>query len=178
MQTDAGHKVNLVCARKICLNCINSIECVLECGNFSWKTNNEICEWLFAKNNANFIAIAHNMKSYDGYFILNYIVQNILPGEKLPEVLLTGSKILEIRFSKVIIKDSINFIPMGLAKFTKTFDLHELKKGYFRPENQDCVGCYPDIHFFSADSMSEKDREKFIIWHKNHKNELFKIELL
>ena len=110
MQTDAGHKVNLVCARKICLNCINSIECVLECGNFSWKTNNEFCEWLFAKNNANFIAIAHNMKSYDGYFILNYIVQNILPGEKLPEVLLTGSKILVIRFSKVIIKDSINLL--------------------------------------------------------------------
>ena len=36
------------------------------------------------------------MKSYDGYFILNYIVSNVKPGEKVPEVLLNGGKILFI----------------------------------------------------------------------------------
>ena len=131
MQTSTGHQVNLVCARKICSNCLNDKECDLNCGDFVFKTNEQFCEWLFGKLNVNFTAIAHNMKSYDGYFILNYIVSNLLPNERLPEVLLTGGKILVIKFSKVTIKDSINFIPMALAKFPKTFDLPELKKGYF-----------------------------------------------
>ena len=74
MQTKNGHIVNLVCVRKICLNCIQNNECVLKCGDFVWKTNNEFCEWLFSPINAHFTAIAHNMKSNDGYFVLNYIV--------------------------------------------------------------------------------------------------------
>jgi len=62
MQTSAGHKVNLVCARKICINCCNNENCELKlCGDLYWKTNEEFCEWLFSKENANFTAIPHNM---------------------------------------------------------------------------------------------------------------------
>ena len=103
------------------------------------------------------------------------------PGEKLPEVLLNGGKILFIKFiyviikdSNVIIKDSINFIPMALAKLPKTFDLKELKKGYFPhyfniAENQNYIGKYLGIQYYGAELMSSKDHEKFIEWHHEQK---------
>jgi hypothetical protein len=53
---------------------------------------------------------------------MNYILSNIKPNERLPENVLNGSKILVINFSKVTIQDSLNFIPMVLSKFPKTFD--------------------------------------------------------
>ena len=181
MQTNTGHVVNLVCAEKICMECLNgSNKCSLNCGSFDWSTNNDFCEWLFGKNNEDFIAIAHNMKSYDGYFILNYIISNILPNEKLPEVLLSGSKILLIKFGKIIIKDSINFMPMALSKLPKTFSLKELKKGYFphffnSPENQNYVGKYPDLKFYGADLLNHKERENLILWHSKQ-NGIFDLQ--
>ena len=108
------------------MDCLNGISCSIKCGDYVWYTNNDFCNWLFSDKNKNLIALAHNMKSYDGYFILNYIVSNFLPAHRLPEVLLNGSKVLLIKFSNVTIKDSINFIPMALAKFSKTFGLNEL----------------------------------------------------
>ncbi len=69
MQTSSGHQVNLVCARKICINCCNNEYCKIKlCGDFVWKTNEEFCEWLFSKENSNYTALAHNMKGYDGFF--------------------------------------------------------------------------------------------------------------
>ena len=120
------------------------------------------------------------MKSYDGFFILNYIVSNVKPGEKLPEVLINGGKFLLIKFNNVIIKDSINFIPMALARLPKTFDLKELKKGYFPhffniAENQNYIGKYPEIQFYGAELMSSKGHDKFIEWHNDQK-EVFNLQ--
>ena len=71
------------------------------------------------------------MKSYDGFFLMSYIINNLIPTDKFPEVLLNGSKLLIIKFNGLKIIDSINFIPMALSKLPKTFGLSELKKGYF-----------------------------------------------
>jgi hypothetical protein len=88
-KTSSGHQVNLVCARKICINCCNDEYCEIKlCGDFVWKKNEEFCEWLFSKENSNYTALAHNLTGYDGSLILNYLVSNILPSEKLPEILL------------------------------------------------------------------------------------------
>jgi hypothetical protein len=38
---------------------------------------------------------------------------------------------LVIKFGSITIKDSINFIPIGLSKIPKTFNLKELKKVFF-----------------------------------------------
>ena len=73
------------------MDCLSGVTCTKKCGDYVWYTNNDFCTWLFSDNNKHFIALAHNMKSYDGYFILNYIVSNFLPGDRLPEVLLNGS---------------------------------------------------------------------------------------
>ncbi len=71
------------------------------------------------------------MKSYDGFFIMNFIIKNLLPTDILPDILLNGSKLLVIKFMGIKIIDSINFIPMSLSKMPKIFGLSELKKGYF-----------------------------------------------
>ena len=44
----------------------------------------------------NTVQIAHNLKGYDGVFILKYLLENLLPCESTPEVILTGCKILAI----------------------------------------------------------------------------------
>ncbi len=92
------------------------------CGNFFWRTNQEFFDWLFQYTNFHFTAFAHIMKSYDGYFFLNYIViiSNMRPTEKVPDVLLNDGKILLIKLDNITIKDGINFIPIALAKLPKT----------------------------------------------------------
>ena len=186
MQSETSHEVNLVCATKKCIECLNNLNCTQEdCGNHYWYTNGTFCTWLFNEKNKNFIAIVHNMKAYDGYFIMNYIVNNIKPNERLPEIVLNGSKILVINFANVTIKDSLNFIPMALSKFPKTFGLAELKKGYFPhffniKENQNYKGKFPQPDAYGFKFMSVEESKKFLIWHKEkeHKEEHHKRLLL
>ena len=69
---------------------------------------------------------------------------------------------------------------MALAKLPKTFDLKELKKGYFPhffniAENQNYIGKYPDIEYYGAELMSSKDHVKFIEWHNDQK-EVFNLQ--
>ena len=121
------------------------------------------------------------MRSYDGYFIMNYIVSNILPNEKLPEIVLNGGKILVINFANVTIKDSINFIPMALAKLPKCFDLREMKKGYFphffkTPENKNYIGKIPAPEFYGYKYMSVDEGKKFLDWHKKQEHVVFNFQ--
>jgi hypothetical protein len=168
-----------------CLNCISNLECESDFNNYSFSNNEDFCTWLFSDTNHNFIAIAHNMKSYDGYFIMNYILSNIKPNERLPEIVLNGSKILVINFSKVTIKDSLNLIPMALSKFPKTFGFKELKKGFFPhffniPENQSYIGVYPPPSSYGCDFMSVTDNKNFFLWYNDQREKTFdfKKELL
>ena len=116
---------------------------------------------------------------------MQFIVDNIKPQEKLPEIMVNGSKVLVITFNNVKIIDSINFMPMALSKLPKTFGFKELKKGYFPhffniPSNQDYVGPYPEPKFYGAEYMSVKDNVEFLKWHKtkNLSTFDFKNELL
>jgi hypothetical protein len=176
MTVNGYHIPNLIVAHKKCKACTSNKNCNSECGEYIFYNNDDFCMWLFEQKN--FTAIAHNMKSYDGYFLLQYIVKNVLPKEKLPEILLNGSKILVLKFSNVKVIDSINFIPMALAKFPKTFGIKELKKGYFPhffnlPENQQYVGPYPNPSFYGAEYMSNSDNENFFKWYHSKKEETF-----
>ena len=100
---------------------------------------------------------------------------------KYTEILLTGSKVLVIKFGEITIKDSINFIPMASTKIRKTFDLKELKKGYFphlfnTPENQDYVGNVPNKKFYNHEFMSVKERPKFLEWYDQQTTETFNLQ--
>ena len=107
------------------------------------------------------------MKGYDGVFIMNYLIQNELPTDKY-NIIMDGLKINLMAINKVKIIDSLNFIPSALAKFSKTFDISEIKKGYFPhkfniPENQNYIGPYPAAEYYGYDMMSLKKKRWFFI---------------
>ena len=129
------HIPNLVIAKKICSKCVEvwksnnkSVKCSSDCGIFNFNDNNSFCEWLFKQEE--YIALAHNL-FYDGFFVMKYIVENLLPVESTKglNILVNGGKLLCIQFRGVKIIDSYNFIPLALAKCPKTS--LRIKKGLF-----------------------------------------------
>ena len=48
--------------------------------------------------------------------------------DHMPNIIMNGTKILSISFRNVKFIDSSAFIPIALEKFTKNFNLKELKK--------------------------------------------------
>ena len=163
-QEDGTHKPNL---------CIVHDEMGEEWVFSGESTNSDFCKWLFTKEHANHIFVAHNFQGYDGYFIQNFLNTN---GVKY-DVIMTGAKIVTLTVPMFNIRfiDSLNFIPMALANFPKTFGLDELRKGYFphlfnRSENQNYVGPIPSEPYYTPNSMSTKNRKAFQEWHKEQKD--------
>jgi len=69
--------------------------------------------------------------------------------------------------SIVRVIDSLNFIPMALPNFPKTFGFIELKKGYFpyffnTTENWDYEGEL--VEHYGANAMKHDSRKKFLPW--------------
>ena len=137
------------------------------------NTTVDFCKWLFTEEHRDCIVLAHNFQGYDGYFIQKYLNENCV----MYEIVLTGAKILSMTIPMFNIKfvDSLNFIPMPLAKFPKTFGMTELCKGYFphnfnKEENQNYVGPIPDADYYTPNTMKPKDREAFLAWHKEQRD--------
>ena len=165
----------MICCDQVCKNCLEDIPCQT-CQSHTFFSNNDFCDWVFKQKN--FIAIAHNLKGYDGCFVLNYILHNFLPSDVAPSVLSVGSKILSISFQSVKFIDSYSFIPTSLENFSKTFNIHELKKGYFphlfnKLENQKYKGEYPCKSFYGFDFFSPQKRQQFLSWYDLVKNNHF-----
>ena len=136
------------------------------------NTRNDFCKWLFTKEHANCIVVAHNFQGYDGYFVQQYLRENGI----VPEVIMRGAKILTLSVPVFKIKfiDSLSFIPMRLADFPKTFGIDELAKGYFphlfnKKENESYVGPIPPSPYYNPNGMSPNEREKFLEWHNDLK---------
>ena len=132
-------------------------------------TLDNFCTWLFSKEHQGCIVVAHNFQGYDGYFIQNFLIRNTIKHD----VILRGAKILSMTVPMFDMKfiDSLNFIPMSLAKFPKTFGMAELCKGYFphlfnKEENQSYVGPIPSSTYYSPNTMKPEVRKEFLTWHK------------
>ena len=133
------------------------------------NTVKEFCQWLLTPEHKGCIAIAHNFQGYDGYFITKFLNENAIHYE----IIYRGAKILSMTIPMLNIKfiDSLNFIPMSLAKFPKTFAQPELCKGYFphlfnKDENQNYVGPIPCQDDYGVNFMKPAEREAFIAWHQ------------
>ena len=131
-------------------------------------TVKDFCEWLFTPQHKGCIVVAHNFQGYDGYFIADYLVQNAIHYD----IIYRGAKNLTMKVPDWDIKfiDSLNFIPMALAKFPKTFGQDELCKGYFphafnKDENQNYVGPIPCQNDYGVNFMKPEERDAFIAWH-------------
>ena len=132
-------------------------------------TVKKFCQWLLTKEHEDCIVVAHNFQGYDGYFIQNYLNKNAIKYE----IILRGAKILMMTIPMFNIKfiDSLNFIPMALSQFPKTFGKTELCKGYFphffnKEENQNYIGPIPDVDYYSPKTMKPQAREAFLAWHQ------------
>jgi len=109
---------------------------------------------------------------------MEYILSVITCFDKMPKILLKGSKILSLEFRGVKFIDSLNFLPMPLASFTKTFDLKELKKGFWcydfnTKENQNYIGPIPPMEFYGTKFMSESKYKEFIKFYEENKEKSF-----
>ena len=131
-------------------------------------TVKQFCKWLFTPQHKGCIVVAHNFQGYDGYFINDYLIQNAIRYE----IIYRGAKSLSLKVPDWDIRfiDSINFIPMALAKFPKTFGQDELCKGYFphmfnKDENQNYVGPIPCQNDYGVNFMKPRERDAFIAWH-------------
>ena len=130
------------------------------------STQKNFCEWLFTAEHAGCTTMAHNFQDYDSYFILHYLREE---GVKY-EVIMRGGKTLSLKVPMFNIRfiDSLNFVPMKLASFPKTFGIEELAKGYFphlfnKKENENYVGPIPSTPFYSPNGMSPKIEKR--LWH-------------
>ncbi|XP_041478761.1 uncharacterized protein LOC121426498 isoform X1 [Lytechinus variegatus] len=131
-------------------------------------TLRDFSEWLFSPAHDGDIAIAHISKAYDSYFLLNHLVTKGI----VPEVIMNGGKILSLRTKdpKIVVKDSLNFFQMGLAKLPKTFGIKELKKGFFphlfnTEENENYVGPLPAKKYYGTSSMMKTVLQDFNEWY-------------
>ena len=131
-------------------------------------TVKKFCEWLLTPEHEGCIVVAHNFQGYDGYFITKYLIENAIKYE----IIYRGAKSLSLTIPMFNIKfiDSLNFIPMSLAKFPKTFGQDELCKGYFphlfnKEENQNYVGPIPCQNDYGVNFMKPQERKAFIAWH-------------
>ena len=141
------------------------------------NTVKEFCQWLFTPEHDKCIVIAHNFKGYDSYPILKQLNQQAIPYDVIYNgakcvTLTTKTKERRKQFAiEITFIDSLNFIPMALAKFPKTFGQDELCKGYFphyfnKDENQHYVGPIPCQDDYGVNTMKPEAREKFMAWHQ------------
>ena len=96
--------------------------------------------------------------------------KHIKLAETASNQLTVGAKVLSFTSGPLKFIDSLSFLPMPLASFPTTFNLLELKKGFFphlfnTPENQQYVGRIPDLEFYDPDSMMSSKKEELINWH-------------
>ncbi len=163
-QDSGKHVPNLCVAEMVCEVCAgkpSDYTCEICVGQrvFSGKTTqDDFCKWLFSsRETESSIAIAHNAKSYDSYFLLAYLFKNAC----IPKVTYTGAKVMCInvpQFNRKVI-DSLNFLPMALSKLPSTFGLTENKKGFFphlfnTEANQNYVGPLPSVEFYDPEGMN------------------------
>ena len=132
-------------------------------------TVKEFCQWLLTPAHKDCIVIAHNFQGYDSYFIIKFLNENAIHYE----IMYRGAKCLSMTIPMFNIRfiDSLNFIPMSLAKFPKTFGQDELCKGYFphlfnKDENQNYVGPIPCQDDYGVNFMKPAEREAFMTWHQ------------
>ncbi|CAC5391666.1 unnamed protein product [Mytilus coruscus] len=100
------------------------------------------------------------------------------------QVIVTGSKLLSIDVPNCNIRfiDSINFLPMALDRFPKTFCLKEMVKGVFphlfnTQENQHTnLPNLPDLKFYNPDGMTRDKRSTFMQWYEEYKNDPFNLQ--
>ena len=114
------------------------------------------------KRNMQVRVMAHNLKGYDGRFILrDYFSRNF----ESSNIIMQGTKVLCLDVANVRFQDSLNLFMCPLRKLPATFGFCErVTKGEFpylfnRPENSGYVGKVPAIEYFGFENMKPSDQK-------------------
>ena len=139
-------------------------------------------QWLFSPQHRHTLVFAHNARGYDSYFLYNYLLGNSI----VPQIMFKGTKIMFCHVShglNITLLDSLNFLPMALAKLPKSFGLSEMKKGYF-PHLYHTLDLFtqpkrlhlkhlPPAHYYDPESMPSNKRQDFYQWYQTHQHQPF-----
>ena len=157
-----------------CTECCGFRETVFKGEN----TLPQFMQYLFSPQNHGMTIVAHNGGKYDYSFILEWIISELYVGVK---TIYSGAQIKStINEYKMRFIDSLLFFPMALRDLPKSFDL-QCKKGEFPhlfniEKNYNYIGPYPDVSFYSPDTMSKKCRDDFLKWYATQQNEIFNFQ--
>ena len=113
------------------------------------------------------IVLFHNLKGFDGVFILNELYKD---SRRVINQACMGAKVLTFKTGSITFKDSLCFLPFPLSAFPNTFGIEEIKKGYFphafnTPENQAYVGSIPPKTYYDPEGMKTKEKATFEEWY-------------
>lgn len=169
------HKVNKVVVMLVCNECVDTIEqyavqaCTGLCGNRLkiFNTVSEFMDWLLANTQwlYHYVFLAHNLKGYDSYPILEECVRRAVK----PECVYQGAKVMKMNIQGVNFKDSVCFIPMALRNFVSAFGISGGDKGYFphffnTSANEGYVGEYPALEYYGIEDMNPGEQRKLREW--------------
>jgi hypothetical protein len=181
------HEVNCAIVHRVCNDCCNfDIKEVPDCSNCGGQREHifmgrdaqtKFCEWLLSEENRGCSVFSHNGSAFDNVFIQNYIYsQNIKP-----EVIMNGAKLMYmyVKELKMRFLDSYLYFSMALKKIPATFDIPDVEKGFWphfwnKFENHGTAQQgLPALEYYDPDGMRSGDREKFMSWYEEHKNDYF-----
>ena len=74
------------------------------------------------------LVVFHNLKVFDGMFILHELYQQ---QREVVDQVTVGAKVLSFKSGPIKFIDSLCSLPIPRASFPTTFNLTELKKGFF-----------------------------------------------
>ena len=184
-ETKSFHKVNLCVAQQVCRACENDEDLSQFCSKCGIREHvyheNPVKQLvdlalLPRRSFTKTILIAHNFSSYDGQFVLKYLVEEAKLRE-MPRIILNGCKIILLEVPRVKFLDSLLYFYQPLSSLPRTYGLErgELTKGTFphkfnRPENVTYCGKLPPLWTYSPETMTEEERAKFLSWYTERKN--------
>ena len=167
MQNEGVFVANLLCyssSEEEVIRTLYGEDCVLQ----FLQDLDDLAEVPDSEQQRNIIVVFHNLKGFDGMFIIHELYNQ---QREVSKQLTVGAKVLSFKSGAVKFIDSLCFIPMPLASFPSTFNLTELKKGFFphlfnSPSNQNYVGRIPDLEFYDPDGMMAEKKEELVKWHE------------
>ena len=109
------------------------------------------------------VAIVHNAKAFDLHFILKRAIML----KWIPELIMSGLKIMCIQMEHLVFLDRVSFLPCALRKLPEAFGLstsNSCYPHYFNTkENLNYVGPITEISYDGVHEMREDERKEFLV---------------
>jgi hypothetical protein len=144
-----------------------------------YLTGDQVGKFLFSEQFQGYTVLAHNMKGFDGCFLLRYLLKHNFK----TNVIANGLKLTSIFVPSLNIRliDSLNFFQMPLSGIVAAMGLESsvASKGYFPhfftcPANITYSGPLPHMSYYGCFDMKAAHHKTFVEWYAiASKHELF-----